>query len=136
MFWSDPGYYLGHLIDGVKEMSLNLQFGVDPEERRGEEGSAVLELSGINLQLDLPLLDDGGQHGEEIPIIHCPYLLDDHAAQPPPVLPLLYARVVDDPLPIGTQAGRFEVRAPICNQDPQGFLVGLFLFGGKRQVLA
>jgi hypothetical protein len=86
-------------------MSLYLQFGVDSEERRREEGSAVLELLGIDLQLDLPLLDDSGQHGEEVPIIDCPNLLDDHTAHPPPILGLFNPRVVDDPLAIGTQAG-------------------------------
>lgn len=118
-----------HLVDRVEEVALDLQFGVDVEERGGQQGSAVLELLGVDGELGLSVLDDCGQHREQVAFVDCPYLLQHDAPQPLPVLAFLDARVADDPLLVGVEARGFEVPAPVEDQLPYGLLVDLLLVG-------
>lgn len=44
LLWSYPCHYLRHLVNGVKEVALDLQFRVNVKESGRKQGSTVLQL--------------------------------------------------------------------------------------------
>jgi hypothetical protein len=121
------GYNLGHLIDRVEEMPLNLQFGIDIKKSWSELSRTVLYLLNVYIQRHFLLIDYSGKHGEKIAVVYRPNFLHNDVGNPLRVPCLLDASVVDDPFSVRTQAGAFQVVAPFDDQLPYPFLIGLLL---------
>lgn len=95
--------YLGHLVDGVEEVPLDLEFGVDAEERRGQKGCRVVKLLDVDGWRYLASLDDCGQHTEEITIVDDPDLLEEQISDPLCVVGFLNVSIAYDPLFVRSQ---------------------------------
>ena len=95
--------YLGHLVDGVEEVPLDLEFGVDAEERRGQKGCRVVKLLDVDGWRYLASLDDCGQHAEEITIVDDPDLLEEQISDPLCVVGLFNVSIAHDPLFVRSQ---------------------------------
>lgn len=69
-------HYLRHLVNGVEEVTFNLQLDVDLKQGRGQQGSRFLQLFEVDSEGSLATIDNSCEHTEQITVVYHPYLLN------------------------------------------------------------